>query len=170
MLGQMRLAWWRDALKQAPCDRPKGDAVLDAIGNHWAGDEGVLVQLVDGWEIMLAEELDHAAADKFAEGRAAGFGALDTSLDVDRYGRDVSTAGRRWALTDAAIHMSECAERDSFVAAAGQLPQLVSLPKSLRGLAILDALASRSLNRECAPLMEGRGAAITATRVAIFGS
>ena len=34
MLGQMRLAWWRDALGMAVSERPQGDAVLDGIGNR----------------------------------------------------------------------------------------------------------------------------------------
>ena len=39
MLGQMRLAWWREALNRPLADRPRGDAVLDAIGRDWAGRE-----------------------------------------------------------------------------------------------------------------------------------
>jgi phytoene synthase len=32
MLGQMRLAWWREALGKPLADRPRGDEVLDAVG------------------------------------------------------------------------------------------------------------------------------------------
>jgi phytoene synthase len=42
------------------------------------------------------------------------------------------------------------------------------LPKTLRGLAVLEALALRALRRGGRPLMEGRGAPLTAFRAAIF--
>ena len=31
MLGQMRLAWWREMLGKPASDRPRGDAVLDGV-------------------------------------------------------------------------------------------------------------------------------------------
>ena len=46
MLGQMRLAWWREALGKPVADRPRGDRVLDAIGQDWAGREAALVAMV----------------------------------------------------------------------------------------------------------------------------
>jgi phytoene synthase len=169
MLGQMRLAWWRDALGTPAGARPRGDAVLDAIALHWAGREAALAAMVDGWEVLVtAERLGPSEAEALGRGRGAFFVALapDASPD-DR--RRLEAAGRRWALADAAAGVSDEAERAVLVAAglaeaggAGRIPQ------HLRGLALLEGLALRALGRGGRPLMEGRGAALAALRAAIF--
>lgn len=166
MLGQMRLAWWRDTLGKPVDERPSGDFVLDAIGQHWAGHEHALVRLVDGWEEMLAEQLDQSAAIRFGEGRGAAFAAL-----AEIAGVEASTAvpAERWALTDAAVHIPDGDERDMLIALANAKTDQSALAKPLRGLAVLDALSRRSLKNGGRPLMEGRGASIVATRAAIFG-
>ena len=56
MLGQMRLAWWREALAKPPGDRPRGDLVLDGISLHWAGHEAGLLPLVDAWEVLVTAD------------------------------------------------------------------------------------------------------------------
>ena len=76
MLGQMRLAWWRDALGKPVGERPRGDAVLDGIGLHWQGREASLVAMVDAWEVLVTAQAiggDEAAA--FGTGRGAFFAA-----------------------------------------------------------------------------------------------
>ncbi len=168
MLGQMRLAWWRDMLGKPAGERPSGDAVLDGIGVHWPDREEPLIMLVDGWEHMLAEVLDDAAVSAFSTGRAAAFlwlvkGNYEDDPEVERI------AAKRWALVDAAAHTTEGADRDILIQAAKEIGRGGKLPRELRGLAILDALARRSLNNGCRPLMEGRSAALVATRAAIFG-
>ncbi len=60
-LAQMRLAWWRETLTKPVPDRPQGDAVLDALGQHWTGGEAELIALVDGWEILVVSERIGAA-------------------------------------------------------------------------------------------------------------
>ncbi len=161
MLGQMRLAWWRDMLGKPLAERPSGDAVLDGISEHWAGQEALLVALVDGWEHMLDETLSEESALAFAKGRGAAFSGLG--------GTECESPATRWALVDAATHISEGAERDMLCALAGNIETSPRLPKSLRGLAVLDALSRRSLKHGGRPLMEGRGASIVAIRAAIFG-
>jgi phytoene synthase len=168
MLGQMRIAWWREQLGNASDQRPSGDAVLDGIGQCWEGHESALIALVDGWEFMLAEELDQAAANAFARGRAAPFVALGEMAGASMPAGAV-TAARRWALVDAAVHIPEGTERSMLLEQAGANREVVRLPRPLRGLAVLDALARRSLKRGGRPLMEGRGASVAAVRAAIFG-
>ncbi len=165
MLGQMRLAWWRDMLAKPLAERPSGDAVLDGISEHWAGNEKPLVALIDGWEHMLDEALSQESALAFADGRGAPFAWLG---GLDR-AEASHAAARRWALVDAATHISEGAERDMLCALASSIGALPRLPRALRGLVILDALSRRSLKRAGRPLMEGRGASIVAIRAAIFG-
>jgi len=53
MLGQMRVAWWRDQLSKLVNDRPRGDQLLDLIGTNWNQNEAALVDLIDGWEALL---------------------------------------------------------------------------------------------------------------------
>lgn len=170
MLGQMRLAWWREALNRPPVDRPRGDVVLDAIGRDWAGREAVLVQMVDAWEVLVtAERLENDKIIEFASGRSAFFSALDAELSTAAMPR-VAAAGLRWASADAACAVSDECERAALVAAglAARFEGPRRMPASLRGLAVLEALALRSLQRGGRPMMEGRGAPLAALRAAIF--
>lgn len=161
MLGQMRLAWWRDVLGKPVAERPQGDVVLDALVLHWAGQEAALVALIDGWEQLLVEPpLPETAALAFADGRAAPFAALCEVADY----KNVTSAARIWALVDAAVHISNHAERAMLARLASQQSVSGGLPRELRGLAVLRALALRSLAHDLAPMMAGRGASLTALR------
>jgi len=178
VLGQMRLAWWRDALGKPPIERPRGGAVLDGIGLHWAGREAALIQMVDGWEVLVtADRLGLTEAEAFGAQRGAFFAALAVAENAERAeaGRAqagserLAAAGLRWALADAATAISDAEERAVLIA-AGLAPSAAGgrIPKELRGLAVLEALALRALGRGGRPLMEGRGAPIAAFRAAIF--
>lgn len=170
MLGQMRLAWWRDMLGSEVDKRPSGDAVLEAISEHWSGRETALTQLVDGWEVLVvAEQLKEDENESFAAGRGAPFLSLIDGLTADD-AATVSVAASRWALADAASQVSDSAERTRLAEAGLAIaPTKGRLPGELRGLTVLQALALRSLQRGGTPLMEGRGAALTAMRAAILG-
>jgi len=162
ILGQMRLAWWREMLGKPIAERPTGDAVLDGIGLHWQGRETALIQLVDGWEHMLAESFDATAALAFGQGRAAPFAEIG--------GNGVGKAtGQRWALLDAALHVPPGPDRDILSGLAKEIDVTGPLPKALRGLTILDALVRRSIRRGIRPLMEGRSASLFIIRASIFG-
>lgn len=169
MLGQMRLAWWREALGTPVAERPRGDAVLDAIGVHWRGREAALVRLVDSWEIFVtAKALDPKEAVSFGEGRGAFFAAMAVTGDAATVQR-LAAAGFRWALADAATAISDAEEREAVIGAGLSLvDDARRLPASFRGLAVLEALALRALRRGGMPLMEGRMAPLTAMRAAIF--
>jgi phytoene synthase len=169
MLGQMRLAWWRDAMGTPLADRPRGDAVLDAVGEHWAGREASLIQLVNSWEVLVtAESLGRAEIDAFGAQRGAFFSALDEDIPTTSNAR-VAAAGMRWALADAAAGVSDAGERAALVEAGlARVGGVGRMPRALRGLSVLDALALRSLRRGGRPLMEGRGAPLAALRAAIF--
>ncbi len=170
MLGQMRLAWWRDMLRTDASGRPRGDVVLEALGEHWHGLEASLIELVDGWEVlMVAEEIGASEIAEFAAGRAAGFQSLvPSSGDTEAY--PTAAAARRWAIADAASRVSDDDERSRFVEAGlAKVERGSRFPQELRGLAVLHALSGRALKRGGRPLMEGRTAALTAIRAAILG-
>ncbi len=164
LLGQMRLAWWRDRLGESPERWPRGDPVLDAL-RHWP-DPPALVPLVDGWEALLGEGLD---AEVFAHGRGQGFATLARTLGEALAADAALAAGRIWALADLAANLSAPAERAAVLAlgaAAGPPPRL---PKSLRALAVLAGLGWRSLASGGGPLLAGRGSAIAALRIGALG-
>jgi phytoene synthase len=169
MLGQMRLAWWRDALGTPIADRPRGDAVLDAIGVQWAGREAAPVSLVDGWEVLVsAERLGPAEIDAFGTQRGAFFCALDDAA-ARKVAARIAAAGFRWAIADAATAVSDADERAALVEAGlARIAPGGPMPRALRGLAVLEALALRALRGGGRPLMEGRGAPLAALRAAIF--
>ena len=169
MLGQMRLAWWREALGKPVADRPRGDVVLDAISTEWAGREAALAAMVDGWEVLVtADRLDREAIEAFGTQRSAFFGALDGNLHPAA-AEKVATAGFRWAMADAACSVSDAGERTTLIAAGlSRTSTPERMLRSLRGLAVLDALALRALQRGGRPMMEGKGAPLVAMRAAIF--
>lgn len=169
MLGQMRLAWWREALSKPVDQRPRGDMVLDGIGLHWRGGESALAAMVDGWEVLVtADRLGKDEAQAFGAGRGAFFPAL-AEPTPDTGARRLAAAGCRWALADAAAGVSDPDERRVLIAAGLAWEQGTgTVPKAVRGLAVLDALAIRALRRGGRPLMEGRGASLTALGAAIF--
>ncbi|TAD73625.1 MAG: hypothetical protein EAY70_12175 [Sphingomonadales bacterium] len=170
MLGQMRLAWWREALAMPPHERPRGDAVLDAISVHWLGREGSLTAMVDAWEVLVtAERIGPDEALALGLGRGAFFAALATASVQPELAVRLATAGQRWALADAAARVSDPAERAALISAGlSTRDGACRIPGELRGLAVLEALALRALRGGGRPLMDGRMAPLTALRAAIF--
>lgn len=171
MLGQVRLAWWRDTLRLEVSERPKGDPILDALGSKMKGDEAAFVALVDGWEHMLNEPpLSKEAASAFAKGRANTLADLAALNGFPEYiQQNVRAAGYLWALADAASHISDARERQTLLDLAQEQPPPDRLQKPFRGLAILAALGQRAVKAGGAPLMAGRSAGLVAFRAALLG-
>lgn len=146
IVGQMRLAWWRDAMTGAASVRPRGDPVLDALTSLEA--DGVLrltamVPLVDGWECLLtADGSERSVLEAYARQRggtlfdvlARGGGAADARVV------DVGTA---WALWDLARNSTGELQTSAMAALAAMPPDWRStrLPRALRPLSILRRLA-----------------------------
>lgn len=172
LLGQMRLAWWRDTLGLRVAARPRGDVVLEALGTFWDGREAGLIALVDGWEqVLLEKPLSVDAAGRFAEGRSAALlGVYDGDDPAEQPGAASRRAAWCWSLGDFAARVSDPGERAMLAKLGlGTSGPERRLPRRERGLAVLGALGERALRRGGRPLMEGRGAAIAVMRAAIFG-
>lgn len=169
MLGQMRLAWWREMLGKPVAERPRGDAVLDALGTDWSGREAALIAMVDAWEILVtSDRLARSEIEAFGEGRGAFFGNLHAESGSAGADRAVA-AGFRWAIADAATRVTDPNERGLMIERGlARRSADRKMHKALRGLAVLEALALRALRRGGLPLMEGRGASLIALRAAIF--
>lgn len=166
MLGQMRLAWWRDTLGQPVDQRPSGDAVLDGISQNWRGAEANLVRLVDGWEHLLAEPpLPESEARSFLDGRCDALLAVYAEA-----GEMHRAAAWHWCCADLAAKVSLDEERALFLRLAAEKDAAVAaLPRNARSLAVLGALGRRALERGGRPLMEGRSASLTALRASFIG-
>ncbi|MBY6013747.1 hypothetical protein KUV75_02365 [Qipengyuania gaetbuli] len=171
MIGQLRLAWWRDVLGKQPADRPSGEPLVAAMNAAWGAHSSSLQTMVDAWEvILLAETLDRNAALQFVEGRGASWTALASGPLAKESSAEISLAAQAWFFADLLSHLSDAEERE-VVAALGDSTQLRSprLPRRLRPFAILSALGSRALAAGGISPMEGRGAALLALRIGIFG-
>ena len=169
-LGQMRLAWWRDMLSQPVDDRPKGDVVLEAISLHWAEREASLIEAVDAWEILIAsEKLSAQDIELFVEGRVGPIVRIGEHV-IDTNKKNMQPMAQIWALADIAYRVSDDDERATILRIArARLGHAGRMTKSLRGIAVLHALARRSLERGGRPMLEGRGDALTALRVGLIG-
>ncbi|APE28784.1 squalene/phytoene synthase family protein [Aurantiacibacter gangjinensis] len=167
LIAQMKLAWWRDRFAQPPVEWPKGEPVLELL--HAANvSPSHLSSAVDGWEILLAEELDAEAARGFAQGRAGLWHAL--TADEPEVVGAITTAAREWALVDLALNLGHEDDRAAVMALAKEEAWArPALPKRLRPLAVLHALARRSMRAGSRDLLDGPGAMMTTLRVGILG-
>ncbi len=144
---------------------PKGDPLLAEL-TQWRAP-GALQPLVDGWEGLLAETLEADAVEGFAAGRAAAFAALADELGASDSA--AASAGRSWALADLAGNLTDPTERETVLHLAATERARLPSHRALRPLAILGALGHRAVVRGGRPLLEGRGAALLAMRVGMFG-
>lgn len=165
LLGQIRLAWWRDRLREDPANWPRGEPVLEALV-HWGSDSVALVTLVDGWEAMLGDGAGRVK--RLSRARAAGFGVLAGRLDADP--ADASEAAFRWSLVDCAEKLSD-PDLQSEVAAlltGTDWPRL-RLDRALRPLQILYGLARRMRSALRPTMLGSPGAGLVAMRIGLSG-
>jgi phytoene synthase len=153
MLGQVRLAWWRERLEEleangAPAEPRLKAAAEELIPRGIAGPE--LAKLEDGWLPLLEDfpwTLVTAEAVAF-RGRIL-FGLANRLLE--QADERVERFGAVWALVDVARH---CSDRDSLALLLEQARKL-ALPMSqlkiaghLRPLSVFAALAIRDISGE----------------------
>lgn len=121
-LGQMRLAWWREALPRLDTDPPPAEPVLQALAAEVLprGVTGAaLVRIVHGWEVLVENEtLDGDALRRFGEGRGALFGLATQALGASD---PVADAGQGWALADLAQNLKDEGEAEAARTMAGAL-------------------------------------------------
>jgi phytoene synthase len=112
-LGQMRLAWWREALAQLDLEAAPAEPVLKALEREVLpkGIRGAsLVPIVHGWEVLIEEELlDSDALRRFGEGRGQLFFAAGAALGAGP-GDPLVVAGEGWALADLSRNLRGSAE------------------------------------------------------------
>lgn len=136
ILAQMRLAWWRDRLRDSSANWPKGEPLLAAL-KCWQDGHGALIALVDGWEALLGDApLPIDAFETWIYGRVTACAAL---------GKGGEEMARGWALSDLASHIGDAQEQLL-------LAELVEahrwkgarLSRAMRPLVVLHGLAART--------------------------
>lgn len=144
MIGQMRLAWWRDALAAGEGATPqRGEPLLDELRVHPSFDalQPHLARIIDGWEEFVADPLaQDTGLLAFARGRGGGlFGGYVAATGHPAEQDALTQAGAVWALWDLAGHVRDPGLRDRAVALASGLQDGASphLPKPLAILARL---------------------------------
>ena len=163
MLGQMKLAWWRDRLKADPATWPKGEPLLASL-RSWGDHAKGLVPLVDGWETLL-DEWD--GGEGLTQGRVAAMQALAGALgahDADA----VAAMARGWAAMDVASHLADREARTKAMARLSDLDwRRHGLPRAMRPLTVLHGMARRAVGGgdPASPL-----ALAHAIRLGIFGA
>lgn len=110
-VGQIRLAWWREALERldhapAPAE-PTLQALQREVLRHGVSGAS-LVPVVHGWEVLIeAQTLDTDALRRFGEGRGTLFQAGATALGSHD---EVTQAGQGWALADLSRNLDNASE------------------------------------------------------------
>jgi len=140
LIGQIKLAWWRDMLAllaSDPAALPKGEPLLAELQASWAG-QGGLGALADAAEAMLLAESDEARRDA-----AKAFGAV-----LFRLAGASGAAGNRWGLVwGAALQEDETAARDLFAAARAEPAPPRAAFAGQRALLMLDRWAAAIAGR-----------------------
>ena len=109
MVGQMRLAWWREALQRLDTAPPPGEPVLQALASAVLplGVTGAaLGGMANGWEPLLGE-VGAAAIDDHARCRGRALFEAAAHITGSAPSDPVATAGEGWALADLADNLSD---------------------------------------------------------------
>ncbi|MEL7689712.1 hypothetical protein [Citromicrobium bathyomarinum] len=170
IIAQMKLAWWRDRFAQDRAEWPKGEPLLERLAG-WSADVSRLGPLVDGWEALLQEgPLNDEAIAAFGEGHAMAWSVAAKAVGQGE--GSPRCVALLWAYADLAAHCSspEDAQRVREVARKeGLLDQAPPhLPRPLRTLGVMGALARRSL-RSGRPILSGGGDFLAGVRTGMLG-
>lgn len=166
MLAQLRLAWWREQLSGDLASTPRGEPLLELL-ECWQDDRQVLAGLVDGWEGLIGEApLPSSAFEQLAEARARVLAAMTGRGNSG----DALRMGRNWALAELSARLSHPEERETVRALAFRQDWTQSrLPRGLRPLAMLHALAARNLAVAHPVHALGATSALTMIRIGLLG-
>lgn len=165
LLGQIRLAWWRDRLGEPVAQWPSGEPVLQALAG-WQDDAARLAVLVDGWEALLGD--DGGRIERLSAARSSAFAALAQRLGVGA--QQAKHAAFGWSLIDCAGKLAEPELQSEAAAliARTDWPQL-RLAHALRPLQVLYGLARRVRLADHPQLLGSPSAGLAAMRVGLFG-
>jgi hypothetical protein len=166
MIGQMRLAWWNDALTDEGGVKGRGEPLIDAMRKLGAMPPHGLSQWLDGWEALIGE----VDLRGYAEGRGGGlFRALAGRADIPAW---LVQAGAAWALWDLSGHIEDrtIAGRAIEMAREHMPREKPVWPKEWRPLRIAYHLARHDIEKNrCAPAGLTPALYLRLVRVALAG-
>jgi 15-cis-phytoene synthase len=163
LIGQMRLAWWRDVIAKPASSRPTGEPLLAALSTlapSIAEQVGqAMLQLTDAWGALLAEDIWSAEVlDRHASDKAdAVFTHFADVVMPGRYDLQVvQAAGSYWTM---ATLLEQCRTEPHYDAVSAQLAAMqpvYRMPRALRPLSVLAFAAlqdqqSRASNTQNGP-------------------
>lgn len=144
LVGQMRLAWWREALQGLDgSGAPPAEPVLQSLAAAILplGITGrALGEMVDAWEPLLGD-IGTQWIDDHARLRGRGLFAL-AGIAVEAASSDpIEEAGEGWALADLAANLSDPAQASLARDRAATILVHVRVPRWSRNGRVLGALA-----------------------------
>lgn len=154
MVGQVRLAWWRDNLLLFQQGKPvAAEPVLQALAD---GLDGVMLHqnlstMVEGWDILF-ESMPLSRDQLATYARLRGgtlFGALAALAGLSDT-ESAAAVGARWALADFARHCTDAPTAADAIAMVNDRPAPVVDVLSL-------AILGRFATRDCARGLAGFG-------------
>ena len=146
LIGQLKLAWWRDRTREPASRWPAGEPLLAAM-KSFDGERAALEALVDGWEGLIDAEADGGALARLADARAGAVAAL-ARIVARIVGcvadpQAIATLARQWTLPGEGAGAA------------------IRLPRALRPLLILANLPD--------PAHSGPMALLRLVRLGMFG-
>ena len=145
LIGQMRIAWWRDALRRPTGEWPKGEPLFQDLALLKCELAPDMVHLADAWGGLLAqEEWTAGTLAAFAEDRSRGiFGCFaKISMQDDDARNKLLVMGQRWALIDLIPY---CKTSEQLEVLKSCIPPR---PESYRGARIARPLSMLALTAE----------------------
>jgi len=137
VLGQLKLAWWRERLGEGPGRWPKGEPLLALLRD--CADLAPLSALVDGWEALLAgAPLGEEGLLALPTARSAAVQGLFGMAEAARLAQGWGLG----ALTDWPFEETDRAQLAGLLAAHDWTPR--RLPRRLRPLLVLHHFAARA--------------------------
>ena len=131
LIGQLKLAWWRDRMRESASRWPEGEPLLAALA-PFDSERAALEALVDAWEGLIDEHEEADALERLGNARAGAVAALARVLDCPADRSAIATLARRWTMPDAARSESAHVPR-----ALRPLLILANAPPSGAGLAAM---------------------------------
>ena len=129
MLGQLRLAWWRDRFRSPASAWPASEPLLAALG-PFDPERRALEALVDAWEALVGDTPEPSALAGLGGARAGALLALARVLGCEAPPAAIEALARRWTLGELAPD-----------APGDRSPVPSGLPRAMRPLAIMAELA-----------------------------
>jgi phytoene synthase len=145
LIGQMRLAWWRDVISKPTGERPTGEPMLAELAKleGTVADPGLacaMLKLVDAWgELLVDDDWSPELIRRHTQAKACAIFATFAELagtDLPAM-KQVLTVGEHWALAELLPYCQTPKQHDSVVSLLDAGEPVYRLPSTLRPLTIL---------------------------------